>query len=718
MDDKLIEIFYEESQEIVEALEQGLLDLEGSDSSDLINAVFRAAHTMKGNAGIVGFEDVVELTHHMESLLDEMRNGHMKPDGESVGVLLGALDALKVMIDSHLHGQVMQTPTEVLAALTRLLGIEPDSAPKPSSWKEARPVPEPSPPATPSPPDQPRQEASTSYRIVMRFRPDLFLTGTDPILLLLELEELGSISDLKCHAENLPALDQLKPDSLYLWWELTLSTNEPFSTLQNVFIFVIDENNISIERVVENAEGSGAWVEPVGPPPGQGASQPLSSEQKPPDPDPGKTSNGAGDSSGPKPDYANQAEQSKPGRTPQVHKHIPSTIRVDTAKLDKLVNLVGELAINMARIHQLTGDDVCDELGLAFESMDHISRDLQEQIMRVRMIPVEGTFNRFQRLVHNLAQELGKSIRLQMSGIETELDKNLTEQITDPLKHLIRNSADHGLESPEQRRADGKPETGTIWLKAYQREGRIVIEVSDDGRGIDREKLLQEAVERGLCEPGAPISPAQVYSFMFQAGFSTASQVTELSGRGVGLDVVRQNIESLQGSVEVESTVGKGTTFRIKLPLTLAIIDGMMVRVGDEILTLPLLSIVESIRPRPGEVHFTEATGEMVSVRGGYLPLIRLHQVFDFPAENTDPHKSLVVILEGVGSHFGILVDDILGEQQAVIKSLEKNYRKVAGIAGATILGNGRVSLILDIHGLEKLVLANQQGIHVAGKQS
>ena len=718
MDDKLIEIFYEESQEIVEALEQGLLDLEGSDSSDLINAVFRAAHTMKGNAGIVGFEDVVVLTHHMESLLDEMRSGRMKPDAEAVGVLLGALDALKVMLDSHLHGQVMQTPTEVLAALTRLLGIESHSGPKPSGWPEARPAAEPSTPAPPPTEGQSRPESGTAYRIMMRFTPDLFLTGTDPMLLLLELEELGSISDLECHAENLPSLDRIRPDSLYLWWELTLFTNEPLSTLQNVFIFVIDENDISIERVVEAAKIPAAWNPQAGPRPETAPSRPAPGNQKTPAEESGQSSSALEHSSGPKPDHGGQAEQPKSGQASPVHKQISSTIRVDTAKLDKLVNLVGELAINLARIHQLSGDEVSDELGLAFESMDHISRDLQEQIMRVRMIPVEGTFNRFQRLVHNLSRELGKSIRLQMSGIETELDKNLTEQIADPLKHLIRNSADHGLESPEERRSAGKPETGTIWLRAYQREGRIVIEVSDDGRGVDRQKLLQKAVERGLWEPGAPISPAQVYSFMFQAGLSTASQVTELSGRGVGLDVVRQNIESLQGSVEVESSAGKGTTFRIKLPLTLAIIDGMMVRVGEEILTLPLLSIVESIRPLPGDVHFTEATGEMVAVRGEYLPLIRLHQVFDFPAENTEPHKSLVVIMEGVGSRFGVLVDDILGEQQAVIKSLEKNYRKVAGIAGATILGNGRVSLILDIHGLEKLVLASRQGTHLAGKRS
>jgi two-component system chemotaxis sensor kinase CheA len=326
--------------------------------------------------------------------------------------------------------------------------------------------------------------------------------------------------------------------------------------------------------------------------------------------------------------------------------------------------------------------------------------------MRVRMIPVEGTFNRFQRVVRDLAGEMGKKIRLEMSGTETELDKNVIEQIADPLKHLIRNSADHGLEMPEVRLAAGKSDTGTIWLRAYQQEGRIFIEVADDGAGINRQRVLTKAVERGLVGAGTQLSDSEVFGFMFQPGFSTAEKVTEVSGRGVGLDVVRQNIEALRGSVEVESKPGAGTTFRIKLPLTLAIIDGMTVSVGAEIITMPLLSIVESLRPKPAEVQTVEGRGELINVRGEYLPLVRLYEVFDLPTERTDPTQALVVIIESVGRRFGVLVDDILGEQQAVIKSLEQNYQKVEGVAGATILGDGRVSLILDIHGLEKLAFS------------
>ena len=389
-----------------------------------------------------------------------------------------------------------------------------------------------------------------------------------------------------------------------------------------------------------------------------------------------------------------------PSAKPVLH---TATIRVETDKLDKLVNLVGELVIGVARVNQLAERSGGEELGSAVEALDHISRDLQEQVMRVRMIPVEGTFNRFQRVVRDLAGEMGKKIRLEMSGTETELDKNVIEQIADPLKHLIRNSADHGLEMPAARVAAGKPEMGTIWLRAYQQEGKIFIEVADDGAGINRQRVLSKAVERGLVASGAQLSDSEAFGLMFQPGFSTAEKVTEVSGRGVGLDVVRQNIEALRGSVEVESKPGMGTTFRIKLPLTLAIIDGMTVSVGAEILTMPLLSIVESLRPKAAEVQTVEGRGELISVRGEYLPLVRLHEVFGLPTERKDPTQALVVIIESVGRRFGVLVDDILGEQQAVIKSLEQNYQKVEGVAGATILGDGRVSLILDIHGLEKM---------------
>lgn len=662
MDDKLLAIFAEESDEIIDTLERGLLALESSDDPEQVNSVFRAAHTMKGNAGIIGFEAVVKLTHLMEGVLDEMRNGRMTPDSRVVALLLSALDALKAMLSAHLAGEEPSEPTVILNDLEACL------ARKPTSIELEQPAPEP-----------PSQDQPKRFHITMRLKPDIFSTGTDPLQLLMELADLGEIERVVCHAEDLPSFEDLVPDQLYLWWEVWLVTAEDYSALANVFIFVEHDNEIAIE------EEPGPRKEPPN------AQDKLNLEPPPPAP------------------MAAPPSDVQPTQTsaPPAAVSVAPTIRVDTSKLDSLVNLAGELTIGLARVKQLVDLDSDEaevsELAGAVQALDHVSRDLQEQIMRVRMIPVEGTFNRFQRVVHDLATELGKKIRLEMSGTETELDKNVIEQVADPLKHLIRNSADHGLETPEERLAAGKPEEGTILLKAYQQEGQIFIEVQDDGRGIERQPVLDKALERGLAEPGVSYSDKELYGFMFQPGFSTASYVTELSGRGVGLDVVRQNIEALRGSVEVHSKPGEGSTFRVKLPLTLAIIDGMLVKVGREILTIPLLSIIESIHPSPGDLKTVEGRGELITVRGEYLSLVRLHEILGLPTEITDPTRGLVVILESVSKTFGILVDDILGEQQAVIKSLEQNYRKVRGVAGATILGDGTVSLILDIHGLEKI---------------
>ncbi len=676
MDDKLLAIFAEESNEIIDTLERGLLALETSEDSEEINSVFRAAHTMKGNAGIMGFDSVVSLTHLMEGVLDEMRNGRMMPDAKVVGLLLGAVDALKAMLSANLAGEQPAEPAEIMGALAAYLDKEP---PRVESH-----------PASPAPPPL---DKGTRYHITMRLLPEIFATGNDPLQLLMELAEMGEIERVVCHAEDLPPFEDLVHDKLYIWWEVWLVCHQSFSALANVFIFVDEDSQIAIDEAPErpNATSPETQAQPIpvdapGPEDSTSAAKPSQSVPEitpPPSP-----------------------QQSQPGATPQAFTPSP-TIRVDTEKLDSLVNLVGELAIGVARVNQLVETDSDDaeysELAGAVEALEYVSRDLQEQVMRVRMVPVEGTFNRFQRVVHDLAVELGKKINLEMSGSETELDKNVIEQVADPLKHLIRNSADHGLETPEERLAAGKSETGTIRLRAYQQEGQIIIEVADDGRGIDRPSVLNKALERGLAEPGAAYTDKELYGFMFQPGFSTATFVTELSGRGVGLDVVRKNIEALRGSVEVESESKQGSTFRVKLPLTLAIIDGMLVKVGQETLTLPLLSIMESIRPLGADIKTVEGRGELITVRGEYLPLVRLHEVLGLPTEITDPTEGLVVIIESVSKVFGILVDDILGEQQAVIKSLEQNYRKIEGVAGATILGDGTVSLILDIHGLEKL---------------
>jgi two-component system chemotaxis sensor kinase CheA len=384
-----------------------------------------------------------------------------------------------------------------------------------------------------------------------------------------------------------------------------------------------------------------------------------------------------------------------------------STIRVETDKLDKLVNLVGEMVISVARMSQCASDisdtALARSLQGAISALERISRDLQEQVMRVRMVPVEGTFNRFRRVVRDLSFELGKKIEIKMSGTDTELDKNVIEQISDPLKHMIRNSIDHGIEMPEERRQIGKAEIGVIWLKAFQREGNIFIEISDDGKGIDKKKVLAKAIEKGQADAGKSYSDREIFDMLFAPGLSTSENVSELSGRGVGMDVVKRNIEDLRGSIEIISEEGKGSTFRIKLPLTLAIIDGMMVKVGTEVLTIPLSVIDKSVRPSRAEIKTVEGKGELVDIKGDYLPLVRLYQLFNLPSVKIDPTEALVVVLHGEQNRFGILVDDVLGQMQAVIKSIDKNFKKIEGTSGATILGNGKVSLILDVYSIERM---------------
>ncbi len=565
MEDELLKIFAEEAGEIVDALESGLLELEGSPGQESINQVFRAAHTMKGNAGLVGFTGIAELTHGMEGVLDQMRKGQRQPDAGAVKTLLQATDALKAMLAERLAGREPAPPRPVMQALQDLL------------------------------------------------RPG------------------GSLA-----AAAEPAGE---------------AAGEPgsFRPLLQV------------------------------PPPVNEYPRPPSPEAAPP--------------------------PASPEDSPAPKGAASATVRVGTDKLDHLVDLVGELTIGVARVKQLR-DEEDEAMTAAVEALELISSELQDQVLKARMLSVESTFRRFHRMVHDLAAEEGKNIRLRLSGAETELDKNVIEKIADPLKHMIRNSIDHGLETPVERLAAGKPEQGSIWLRAFQEGGKIIIEVADDGRGIDPARVWDKAVEQGLAPPGEMPSPGEVLSFLFQPGFSTSAEVTELSGRGVGLDVVRQNIEALRGTVEVRSQPGQGTTFVVKLPLTLAIIDGMTVQVGEEVFTLPMLSVIESLRPRAGEVTTLEGQSELFDLRGEYLPLVRLYQVLELPPRTTEPTEALVVVVESVSRRFALMVDAIVDEQQAVIKSLERNYKKVEGVAGATILGDGRVSLILDVYGLERLSLS------------
>ena len=694
--DELVQVFLDESEDEIRELEAGLIKLEeDQDDESTINRVFRAAHTIKGSAGLVGFEEVSNFTHNIENILDRIRNKDLRITKKLISNLLSAVDLLKRMITASAEGEALdRTEIEnITLTLKRFTGTN-------------RPAEE----AHPSGSKEQSEEKERVLCISMRFRPDILSTGQDPLMLIRELSDNGSIIETRAFTEAIPEFYNLNPTICYTWWEVILRTERPLSDIQNIFLFVVDENDILIEDVSSQYK-DGVELSLAEKPIGEilvekGIVKTSDIEEVLKD---RKTTGEALVEKGKVPREIVEKMAMAQSQSRKIAKS--STIRVDTDKLDKLVNLVGEMVISVARMSQLAsevdGNGASRSLQGASSALERISRELQEQVMRVRMVPVEGTFNRFRRVVRDLSFELGKKIEIKMSGTDTELDKNVIEQIGDPLKHMIRNSIDHGIESPEERRRLGKPVEGTIWLKAYQREGNIFIEISDDGRGIDKDKVLAKAIEKGLAEPGRTYSEKEIFEMLFAPGLSTSEKVSEISGRGVGMDVVRKNIEDLHGSIEIISERGKGSTFRVKLPLTLAIIDGMMVRVGNEVLTIPLSVIDKSVRPSKSEIKTVEGKGELVDIRGNYIPLVRIYELFNIPSEKTDPTDALVVVLQSTEGRFGVLVDDVLGQTQAVIKSIDKNFRKIEGTSGATILGNGKVSLILDVHGIEHMAFNN-----------
>ncbi|MDP2210412.1 MAG: chemotaxis protein CheA [Candidatus Aquicultor sp.] len=699
----LLETFITEATELIQELEIDVVALEdSSDDVELINRIFRAAHTIKGSGGLVGLTAISDFTHSMESVLDLVRQRELAVTGELVSVLLRAVDLLKAMIKSAATGESCFEQRELEFVLELLGQFLPEREERVDTEEML----------------STKNRKETSYfEIEMKLSENLLETGTDPLMLFRELEDIGEIVDIVVDARSLPDVYNVDAHKLYLNWRLVLRTSEPFSSIENVFIFVQDDSEISITDVSCHYKDGvdlrvadmrlGEILAEKGLVVSCDIEEALSSQTR------------IGEllvQNGKVKEEDVKSALDKQLKSREVQK--ATTIRVDTDKLDKLVNLVGEMVIAVARTVQQNVYESHEGKRTTQDALDmlqRISGDLQEQVMRVRMIPVEGLFSRFHRVVRDLANAEGKHVRLLLSGTETELDKNVVEQLSDPLKHLIRNSVDHGVESPGNRRKAGKPEEAVVKLSAYQQEGNIIIEVLDDGHGIDSNAIVDKAAEKGLINQGDDLDEREIYQLMFMPGFSTAKEVTEVSGRGVGLDVVKRNIDDLKGSIEVISEIGKGTTFRIKLPLTLAIIDGMNVKVGDEAFIIPLMAIVESIRPNREAVKTVEGTGEVIDARGEYLPLVRLYNVFDIETDKTNPSEALVVIVESSQRRFGILVDDVIGQQQAVIKSLEKNFRQVEGTAGATILGDGSVSLIIDIHGLERMAFKSFKSIQVSG---
>ncbi len=690
---QFFQVFFEEAGENLERMEQMLLaiDIEAADEETL-NAIFRCAHSVKGGAATFGFADVAELTHQMETLLDKLRRHELQPTTAMVDVLLESGDALKAQLARHQGSGDDPIETEALlrtiralveggeggvgAPLARPLAVQ-DAVSRGACASVSSPAP----------------IVTTVRALVLTVGPLADPRQAENLFeLFREIPDLGTIEPL----DGGQAIDGVR--------RLRIVTTTPDAELIDLCTFHVAREALRLEPATEgygfHAGAPGAPPEPDPPDPGYGFF-----ENAPGGPQ------GQGDEAVAPAPAAVAAPPVVPGAasTPRTAPSRPaasgaesSTLRVSVEKVDQLINLVGELVITQAMLAQ-TGKGVdtalYQQLASGLADLERNTRDLQEAVMSIRMIPMSVVFNRFPRMLRDLAGKLGKKVELVTQGEATELDKGVIEKITDPLTHLVRNSCDHGIELPAERLARGKPETGIVTLVASHQGGSIVIEVRDDGKGLSRRKLLAKARERGL-DVHDGMSDQDVYGLIFAPGFSTASEVTDVSGRGVGMDVVKKNIVALGGSVEIDSAEGHGMTVRVRLPLTLAIMDGMSVGVADECYILPLSSVVESFQVQPGMIRTIGGSGRVVEVRDEYMPVIDLERVFDVPRFDFEKAADIMVVVEAEGGRAALLVDELIGQQQIVVKNLEANYRRVDDVSGATILGDGRVALILDVGAL------------------
>lgn len=752
--------FFEESVDHFAAMESGLLAMEtGAADQEVINAVFRAVHSMKGSAAAFEFHDLAGFAHVVESLLDELRSGAAPATERAMELLLQSVDMLRALVDDAAKlGSAGYAPAadplQVAAlakSLKQTIGQGQEAAGAVEQTAEAAesappsndahvhetnvcdlPANHPQDGAVSHAVDQFRPEAPQQkmpveqfarpepaavaspalLRWQIRFLPsrDIFRCGMDPILILRDLARQGTLCNLVAIRDSVPSLAELDPSECHLGWEFVLESAAPKSEILEAFAFVEDESVIAVEPLPASPASTEGHVQrPLSP-------QDGGSERAPFQPGlPGQSGlpcqAGQSSSSAPMPAEGSHAArpaarrgegESAPARSLQPVGTREESIRVATHKVDKLIDLVGELVISQSMASSiLTGFTApeLEPLRAAMAQLERFSRELQDTVLSVRMLPVGGIFGRLPRMVRDLALTLGKQIELRLSGEETELDKSVVERLGDPLTHLVRNAVDHGIERPEERLKAGKPERGVIEVAAYHEAGNVYVEVRDDGRGLDLERIRQKAIANGLLREGDERNPEQLRHLIFHAGLSTAERVSDVSGRGVGMDVVKRNVEALNGSVLVSSREGGGTTIRVKLPLTLAILDGQCLRVGGETYILPLVSIIESIRPLREQVCAVAGQGELVMLRGEPVRLLRLHVLFGVEGE-TDPSRGLVVIVEHEGQRLALLVDELDAQIQVVVKSLETNFRKVEGFAGATILGNGRAALILDVAGI------------------
>ena len=687
--------FFEESFEALDTMEASLLKLDvGAPDPELINTIFRVAHSIKGGSATFGFSEIASFTHSLETLLDELRSGGMAVTVAVSDLLLKSVDVLRAMLRAVQAKQPIdaQRVSDLQFDLEVMIANRQQGAPAAS------------PPAVAGG-AAPQGVPPGASRWQVRFRPyrELMARGNDPLRMLRELAELAELR-VQLDAQALPPLADVNPQDCYLAWTLEIPGDVPEEALRQVFEWAEGDCELRIERLTH--DNPGISEEGSQPPPGAPAIPADGAPRAGGSPQPGPAAQASPAASAP--GGAAPAAHPRPEALARSEATVSplgdsGSIRVSVEKIDELMNTVGELVITQAMLSQL-GTEIegaqAERLRAGLAQLERNMRELQESVMRVRMLPISFVFSRFPRMVRDLAQRLGKQIELKLTGEQTELDKTVLEKIGDPLVHLVRNSIDHGIEAPGARTAAGKPAAGTVHLDATHRGGNIAVEVSDDGAGLDKARILAKARERGLVGANDPLSDAEIYELIFLPGFSTAEKTTDVSGRGVGMDVVRRNVKELGGKIDVTSEPGRGSRFTITLPLTLAIVDGQSVAVGSETYIVPLVSIVESLQLKTAQVSRLSGQGEVFSFRGDYLPIIRLHRLFGVEPRTSALHEGLVVVAEGDGGRVGLFVDDLLGQQQVVIKSLEANYGHIEGISGATILGDGSVALILDVPGL------------------
>jgi two-component system chemotaxis sensor kinase CheA len=647
--DRFKQSFREEAREVIVDLEAALLELnENRGDMELVGRVFRALHTIKGSGSMFGFEKLAAFTHDLETAFDQVRNGQLQINSELIDLTLEALDQIRAMLEESEETAPADEAVcaEILVKVRKLAGI----VETPAKGAEA---------AAPPAQEGAEDEEVRSWHVHFAPGAEMMLNGTSPLLLLKELRQLGGLS-VKANLALVPPLAELDPERCYVTWDMVLATSAGREAIRDVFIFVADSCELTIEP------------------------DPLELQR------PSQAEVSEGEVTARKLDEPRSVSG---GRRNYDKADTAASLRVPAAKLDQFVDLVGELVTVQARLSEIAIRSDDPDVAAVSEEIERLTSSLRENSMNIRMLPIRATFEKFRRLVHDLARDLDKDVELTMEGADTELDKTVIDQLGDPLMHLIRNSMDHGIEPAKVRGASGKRPTATIHLSARHSGASVLIGVSDDGGGINRDAVRARAIEKGLLDAGASLTEAETFALIFKPGFSTAKTVTDVSGRGVGMDVVRQRVDSLRGSIEVASKPGEGTQVTLRLPLTLAIIDGLLVSVGGAYFVLPLANTLECIELTREDIE--RANGKhMANVRGELIPYIGLRQHFGIGTAH--PAIEQIMVVETEEGRFGFVVDKVLGNCQTVIKNLGRFYRHVQAVSGATILGNGMVALILD----------------------